>query len=55
MEYFLKRKREEINDRNTRLYCSLISKNNYDCSSRTCDTISPKRQKGSECFVKSTI
>ncbi|VVC42698.1 Hypothetical protein CINCED_3A020614 [Cinara cedri] len=50
---FLKRKQEECNDRNTRLYCS-ESKRSYFGSSRTCDTIAAKRQKRSECFVKKT-
>lgn len=51
IENFLKRKRDDCNDRNTRLYC----KNVYLNSSRTCDTIAPKRQKGSECFIKSNF
>lgn len=49
---YLKRKREENNDRNTRVYCTSISSSN---SARTSSIITTKRQKGSECFVKSNI
>ncbi|KAE9525051.1 hypothetical protein AGLY_014465 [Aphis glycines] len=55
IENFLKRKREENHDRNTRMYCNSISSTNYSGASRTCNTIEAKRQRGSECFVKKTI
>lgn len=53
IDCFLKRKREENNEKNARIYCSQIYNGNYDDTSRTCSTIAAKRQKGSECFVKS--
>lgn len=55
IENFLKRKREENHDRNTRIYCNSISSTNYSSASRTYNTIEAKRQRGSECFVKKTI
>ncbi|XP_028044419.1 uncharacterized protein LOC113556178 isoform X2 [Rhopalosiphum maidis] len=54
IDNFLKRKRDENHDRNTRMYCNSISSRNYSSASRTCNTIEAKRQKGSECFVKKT-
>lgn len=55
IECFLKRKREENSEKNTRMYCKQIYNGDYADSSRTCSTIAAKRQKGSECFVKSNI
>lgn len=55
IQNFMKRKEEDSNDRNTRLYCSPVSDNNYYDSSRTCVTVATKRQKGSECYVKSIV
>ncbi|XP_060856152.1 MAP3K12-binding inhibitory protein 1-like isoform X1 [Metopolophium dirhodum] len=54
IENFLKRKRDENQERNARLYCNSISSRNCSSASRTCNTIEAKRQKGSECFVKKT-
>lgn len=51
----LKRKREENSDRNTRLYCSSVSDNNYSGSSRTSITIANKLQQESERHVKSIV
>lgn len=53
IEYFLKTKRKECDDRNTRLYCNSTFEDDLG-SSRTCSTIENKRHKTSECFVKST-
>ncbi|XP_050442361.1 MAP3K12-binding inhibitory protein 1-like [Adelges cooleyi] len=51
ISFFMKRKREDNDDRNPRLYCN----STVDSSSaRTCSTVAAKRQKGSECYVKLT-
>lgn len=55
IETLFKRKREENSDRNTRLYCSSVSDNNYSGSSRTSVTIENKLQQESECYVKSIV
>lgn len=55
IDCFLKRKREENSEKNNRIYCGQINNGDFADSSRTCSTIAAKRQKGSECFVKSII
>ncbi|XP_050525515.1 uncharacterized protein LOC126896617 [Daktulosphaira vitifoliae] len=49
IENFMKRKREESDDRNVRLYYNY---NQDDSSARTSSSVAAKRLKGSECYVK---
>lgn len=50
IENFMKRKHEESNERNVRLYCNY--NNQHNSSARTSSSVAAKRLKGSECYVK---